>query len=632
MTAVPASSDLAWEPVAGRLLLDHRQQVYRQMDRVFAALMVVQWLVGMAIAIWVSPLTWSGPHSQTHPHVYAAILLGGLIISLPLALALWRPGTALTRHVIAAAQALTSALLIHLTGGRIETHFHVFGSLAFLAFYRDWRVLITATIVTAADHAIRGFLWPRSLYGVLDGGLLRTLEHVAWVVFEDIFLVLACLRGQSEMRAVAEHRARLNTSLEGVERQVAQRTGELELARREAEEANRSKTDFLANMSHEIRTPMTAILGYADLLLEDGDLTRAPRERLAAIRTIRANGDHLLCLINDILDVSKIEAGMLRVETVRCSPASILEDVRALMQMRADSKFIELHVECEAQLPESIQTDPMRLRQILVNLVGNAIKFTDVGSVRIVARFVPEPMPTMEFDVIDTGIGMSAEAQTGLFQPFTQADSSTSRRFGGTGLGLTISRRLAGMLGGSVWIVQSTPGEGTRFRLAIATGPIETAPSAPAGNADLNICLPPPASERPLDGFRVLLAEDVPANQRLFALVLERAGAMVTIVENGQLAVESALTALDLELGYHVILMDMQMPVLDGYSATAMLRAKGYTGSIVALTANALGDDHGKCLAAGCDDQATKPIDIHDLVRVIRRQCAGGHQPASATR
>ncbi len=381
-----------------------------------------------------------------------------------------------------------------------------------------------------------------------------------------------------------------------------------------AEAATRAKSEFLANMSHEIRTPMTAILGFADVLLGEPGLDRAPPERIEAIETIQRNGNYLLQLINDILDLSKIEAGKLDIERTTCSPTQVLADVTSLMRVRAAAKGIPLELEYAGGIPETIQCDPLRLRQILINLVGNAVKFTETGSVRMVARLLrPVGRPALlQVEVVDTGIGLTAEQASRLFRPFSQADSSTTRKFGGTGLGLTISKRLAEMLGGDITL-ESEPGKGSTFTVTVEAGDLEgvrllegsteavatAAPAPAAGNAA------PPVR---LDG-RILLAEDGPDNQRLIAFVLKKAGAEVTVAENGQIALDEALAARDADRPFDLILMDMQMPVMDGYEATQQLRANGYVGPILALTAHAMAGDEAKCRAAGCDGYLTKPID-----------------------
>jgi PAS domain S-box-containing protein len=402
---------------------------------------------------------------------------------------------------------------------------------------------------------------------------------------------------------------------------------QLAAGKQAAEAANRAKSEFLANMSHEIRTPMTAILGFADILLgEDGsDLT--PSDRIEAIRTIRRNGQNLLDLINGILDLSKIEAGKHELNLQTCSPRQIVCDVIDTMKVRADAKKLPLSVEFQGNIANKVQTDPLRLRQILVNLIGNAVKFTESGEVRVVTRTEGglDGGVRLAFDVIDTGIGLSEAQIALLFQPFTQADASTTRRFGGTGLGLAISKRLAMMLGGDI-VVQSNLGQGSRFTLTIAAGaPVEqpTPPEPPKVDDQRNGSpltagrqLVSADARRKLD-YRVLLAEDGPDNQRLIAFLLRKAGAQVTLAENGQIAVELAQDAQREGDPYRLILMDMQMPVMDGYQATRMLRASGYQGPIVALTAHAMSEDRQKCLEAGCNDYISKPVDPKTLIPLL---------------
>jgi PAS domain S-box-containing protein len=427
---------------------------------------------------------------------------------------------------------------------------------------------------------------------------------------------------------------------------------ELEVAKRKAEESTRSKSEFLANMSHEIRTPMTAILGYTDLLLERA---QHDQEAFSFLETIKRNGIHLLQVINDILDISTVEAGKLKIARVRCSPAEIVRDVRSSMHVRALEKKLPLIVRFEGPIPETILTDPTRLRQILINLVANAIKFTGSGSVEIVTRLVgggdragqSATAPTgeacgseadkarLEFDVVDTGIGLGPDQLARLFEPFTQGDSSTSRQFSGTGLGLSISKRLADMLEGTIE-VESQLGRGSRFRVTLPAGPLAGVrlierldDERPASKPPAAAPAPPKAEKLP-PGCRILLAEDGPDNQRLISYLLRCAGAEVTLAENGRIACDLALATMEAGKPFDVVLMDMQMPVLDGYAATRCLRAAGYEGSIVALTAHTMRRDREQCLAAGCDDYAAKPINRDVLFDVIRKYVGRAGDDAAA--
>ncbi len=412
---------------------------------------------------------------------------------------------------------------------------------------------------------------------------------------------------------------------------------ELEAAKQAAEAADRSKSEFLANMSHELRTPMTAVLGYAEVLLDWARTQEAPHFVHEALEIIQRNGNYLLHIINDILDLSKIEAGKLEVERTHCDLRDLCADLESLIQVRTRGKPVSFRIRLESPVPATIQSDPTRLRQILINLLANAVKFTDRGHVELVIRVrAADQEPKLEFDVVDTGCGIDPARAEALFEPFTQADSSTTRRYGGTGLGLAISRRLARLLGGNLFLVHSRPGHGSRFRLVIPITAEElnrtvTDLNGPTNRSQPKAATPAAAAtttspaER-LAGVRVLLVDDAKDNQKLIAHFLRKEGAEVTVRCNGRDGVQAALDAAAAGSPFDVILMDMQMPVLDGYAATRTLRQQGYRGLIIALTAHAMAGERDRVIAAGCDDYATKPINRARLVEIILR-----HLPQPAT-
>ncbi len=404
---------------------------------------------------------------------------------------------------------------------------------------------------------------------------------------------------------------------------------ELARAKIAAEAASRAKSEFLANMSHEIRTPMTAIMGFTDLLMS---LELPVAERREYLGTIHRNAEHLLQIINDILDLSKIEAEKLQLEQADCSPWQILEDVRSLMSVRAKEKQLNLEIEHTFPLPASIRTDPIRLRQILVNLVANAIKFTERGKVTMAVRFPQQEdtPPWIEFEVSDTGIGMSEDEIGHLFTPFTQGDMSTTRRFGGTGLGLSISRRLAEALGGQI-TVASELGRGSTFCVAIDPGPLENVRLLDELPSDL-VDGEEPAVLRKDTGLRgrVLLAEDAPEVRTLLGLMLKAWGLDVDFASNGKVAVEKVLAPGVTGQQYDAILMDIQMPEMDGFEATQRLRQGGCQTPILALTAHAMADDRQRCLDAGCNDYVSKPIDCDQLFGSLSLHLGGEHTAGSS--
>lgn len=386
---------------------------------------------------------------------------------------------------------------------------------------------------------------------------------------------------------------------------------DLEVARDEAEAANSAKSSFLARISHEIRTPISAVIGFTELMLRG--VVTDPQDQANKLETIHASGNHLLQLINDLLDISKIEAGKMEVESIPCEPVQVIRDVFATLEARSNQKAIDLRLQIEGEVPRSIVSDPTRMRQIFTNLIGNAIKFTEVGMISATLSF-ESLTDQMLVEISDTGIGMTENQLEKIFEPFTQADSSTTRKFGGTGLGLSISKRLVETLGGSM-SVKSRPGIGSRFVIKL---PIGRMAESEWVNND---CLLPSEQARrdkawsavQLQGLRALVVDDSETNRELLRIVLGEAGAVVEIAENGRQAMEQ-LKGND---SVDVVLMDMQMPVLDGYGATQQLRKQGFDRPIIALTANSMIGDEGRCLAAGCTDYVSKPINFDVLLEKL---------------
>jgi signal transduction histidine kinase/ActR/RegA family two-component response regulator len=494
---------------------------------------------------------------------------------------------------------------------------HLFLSRLPDAFRRQLREQIIPDLVVrgywSGETRIRHFLTRQQMvlelncFAVHDRSTGRLLCHAA--IARDITAV------KRASRELVRHSREVEAARLRIERQAAQlaeQAEELMRARDVAEEATRAKSAFLACMSHEVRTPLTAILGFAEELhAEQG----ADPTRLEALEAIRRNGEHLLRIINDILDLSSIEAGKLPVSPTAFSPAELVRETVELLRPPATERGLRIPVNFAAGLPAFVRTDPTRVRQVLLNLLSNALKFTEQGEVRLdVAR----EGSLLQFNVTDTGIGIDAEHASFLFEPFFQADGTTSRKYGGTGLGLAISRRISRLLGGDLVLVRSGPGVGSQFRFTVPLIEVVGQEHLPS----LRKPLPAESNgqgraEGALAGRRILVVDDGRDNRLLLSRMLGKLGAEVVCAGDGREGVEAVLAAEHEGKPFDHVLMDMQMPVVDGFAAVTELRLRGVTRPIIALTANAMPGTRERCLAAGCQEYLIKPIDRSSLLALL---------------
>jgi two-component system sensor histidine kinase/response regulator len=695
---------------AEELFQQHRQEIFRHTDQLFAKLMLVQWVFCILLALVLSPYTWSGESSQIHLHVWAAIFVGGAISLFPVWMTRVWPGAVLTRHVVAVAQMLMSALLIGLTGGRIETHFHVFGSLVILSFYRDWRVLIPATIVVALDHFLRGIYWPYSVYGVLNASPWRSIEHAGWVIFENVFLVFSCFRSIHEMRFIANRTAALEASdqnsrqlfdeapigmavvgldnqgfkqvnarltqmigyseqellgtplnlthpddleatrrlvkamLAGadhcsVEKRYIRKDGEilwatrtaciirdkagqpcnflimvediterkraeaaLRDAKEEADRANRAKSEFLSRMSHELRTPLNAILGFGQLL----ERQKPTEQQRARVHHIISAGRHLLKLINEVLDISRIEAGHLQLSVEPVAVAEVLEEALDLMRPLAEDRSMEISVDAKLETDLHVLADRQRLKQVLLNLLTNSVKYTGVGG-RIAVSVDASSSSRMRVVVTDTGTGIAANKLARLFTPFDRLGVEQTG-VEGTGLGLALCQRLMHAMGGEIG-VSSSVGKGSAFWIEL-----------PSVDSPLKRL---PKNREPL-GFehasaagtgKILYIEDNLSNLTLVEQMLaEQPHLELITAMQGGLGLDLARQHLP-----DLILLDLHLPDIPGHKVLARLRGNELTRDIpvVVISADATARQIQRLMAAGARSYLTKPLDIAEFFRVI---------------
>ncbi|MBI9060313.1 MAG: response regulator [Labilibaculum sp.] len=463
------------------------------------------------------------------------------------------------------------------------------------------------TSISSVNH---GYSW--KIVSYVSPSVLYSKSNLMtkWMIIILVILLIATGIGSWYTALIATVKLKAVKELKEVNQHLTETTARANHMAVQAEMANTFKSQFLANMSHEIRTPMNAIVGFSDILSNE-DLTN---DQMDYINTIRSSGKNLLTIINDILDFSKIESGNIDTEIIECSLEQLLGGISSMLRPEATKKNLDFKVLHKTELPSNICTDPTRVNQCLINLINNAIKFTEKGYVHVIVSLEnDEDKPMIKFDVEDTGIGIPEDRLDSIFESFSQADSSTARKYGGTGLGLTITKKLAEIMGGSV-SVQSEPGKGSTFSLLIPAG-LDVKSQPLLGEARMKEYTQDlPEKLKVKYTGSVLVAEDNPANQKLIEILLKKIGLKATMVEDGKKAVDAATTE-----SFDLIFMDMQMPVLHGYEATSALRKKGIATPIIALTANAMKEDEQKCLDAGCDGYLTKPVDQNKLCEVLSK-------------
>ena len=432
---------------ADGLVQQYRDRLARNTSQIFAVLMLLQWGGAILTATIVSPLTWRGTASSVHVHLWAAIFLGGIITILPVTLALLHPTGVLTRHVIAAGQMLMSALLIDITGGRIETHFHVFGSLAILAFYRDWRVLVTATIVVYIDHAVRGLYWPQSVYGVLYASPWRAVEHAWWVGFEILFLTIAIRHSISEMYEIARRQVELHSSNAKIEGEVKERTAELSAI-------NKQMETFCYSMSHDLKAPLRGIHSYAQILIQDHGQTLSS-EAKECVDRIQGSASKMNRLVNDLLEYSRVSTAKFTVVPVEIAKVTN-EAIRLLgAEIQEHSAAIKLAPNVGVVLGHEAT-----LLQVMLNLLGNGMRYGKLGVPPVLMVRSEAHGNRLRVYIEDNGIGIAPEYHQKIFEIFERVP--TPKTQGSTGIGLAIVSKAIERLGGSVG-VESSPGVGSTF-------------------------------------------------------------------------------------------------------------------------------------------------------------------------
>lgn len=427
------------------LFQEHKLKLCKRMDRAFAHLMLLQWLLAVIIAMNSVPAQGRWTATGTHLDVWMSVILGGLLASLPLYFAFFNPGKMAGRYTTAFAQMGFSTLFVHLTNGSMEAHFHIFVSLAFLSIYREWELLVVAAIATTITHLVQESFITQSLLNIAVNPLQwHWLKHTGWILFEAVFLSYACVQSTKEMRHVAVTKS------------------ELINARIEAEQLSLQRGNFFSLVSHEIRTPLNGIIGFTEFL----NNSPIPTEEREYVCIIKQCSETLLKLINDLLDFSKIDSGKLDIDPHAFRPREIQDYLENIFHLESKRKNLEFVVDADPEVPETLYGDSHRIRQVLTNIVGNAIKFTDHGSIKVRVQRHETADNLYCWEVTDTGIGIKKDNLQRIFSPYTQEFSSTARRYGGSGLGLAISKTLIELMGGQLK-VNSIVGKGSVFSFTL---------------------------------------------------------------------------------------------------------------------------------------------------------------------
>ncbi|MBS1993051.1 MAG: PAS domain S-box protein [Cyanobacteria bacterium SZAS LIN-3] len=711
------------------LFNEQKNAVYKRTDKLFAWLLYAQWLAGILVACISSPRTWTGAESAVHIHIWTSIFLGALIIARPIYLIYMKPGETVTRHTVAIAQMLYSALFIHLTGGRIETHFHIFGSLAFLSFYRDWRVLITASLVVVADHILRGLYFPMSIYGVNAIEPLRWLEHTWWVVFEDFFLIKCCQANVAEMHAIAARQAEVELTRDNVEELVRQRTMELQQseqklagqlventqlanivewagdaiigqtldgiitswnngarvlfgytadeikgkhisiltpAARAAEmeelmsadrlkqsradletqrlrkdgqelavslsrspvfnskdeiigicevmhnisdrkEAERRVSEFYSIVSHELRTPLTSVRGALGLM-ENGVVEAGSEEAAELVTVARESTDRLIRLINDILDLKKIESGKMDMHFRSLAVDLLIDD--CLKSLSAMTEQSGVNIEPILDFRGQVMADKDKATQILTNLISNAVKFSSPGS-HVTVQTTETSTGMVRFSVVDEGPGISAADQAKLFGKFQQLDSSDTRQKGGSGLGLAISKALVKEMGGDIGM-ESTLGQGCTFwfELARVAAAVDTASSD-----NLDAVSAQETSSR--GNKRILLVEDDADLAQVLSVHFRKTAHQSTWAGT----LKEARRQLKTE-SFDVVVLDLTLPDGSGLDLLEKIRSDERTAALPVIVVTGQNIDRRIAAEAAVAGWLPKPFDTKELVQVIDKVTA----------